>query len=406
MKPLTRILLLVALAALPLLAMTGPAQGAKKMEVAIQNEGVFLYGAYYDQDRAYQQLRQLGATHLRMNVFWHEAVVAGQREQRTKPGNVQYDFSRWDGAVAKARSYGIKVQFALTGDPPVFACGRIRAVDKCNGFKPDRKLYADFVRAAVAHFRGRVSRFSMWNEPNWYTWISPHRQAPRLYRRLYQAGYKAAKRANRNAEVVMGELAPHFQPGISNPPLKFIREMVCVNKRLKRIRGARRKCPGKLKLDAFATHPYDFEHRPTYKRPNKDELTIANIGQLPKLLNKLRKKGLIKPSKKKFPIYLTEHGYMVADNPNVRQARRRIPEGKRARWIVQSWKIAQRTPRIKQNLHFGFISPPVTDPSGFFDMGLIKSDGTIRGSFTALQSWIREAAADGKVKRPGPCSAC
>jgi hypothetical protein len=406
MKSLTKILLIAALAALPLLGTTGPAHGAKKMEVAIQNEGVFLYGAYYDQDLAYRQLRQLGATHLRMNVFWHEAVVAGQREQTSKPSDVQYDFTRWDQAVAKARSYGIKVQFALTGDPPVFACGRIRPVDKCNGFKPDRKLYADFVRAAVSHFKGRVSRFSMWNEPNWYTWISPHKQAPRLYRRLYQAGYKAAKKANRKAEVVMGELAPHFQRGISNPPLKFIREMVCVKKNLKRIKGARKKCPGKLKLDAFSTHPYDFEHKPTYKRPNKDELTIANIGQLPKLLNKLRKKGLIKPSKKKFPIYLTEHGYMVADNPNVRQAKRRIPEPRRARWIVQSWKIAQRTPRIKQNLHFGFISPPVSDPSGFFDMGLITSDGQIRRSFTALQNWIQEAVAKGQVKRPGPCSAC
>jgi hypothetical protein len=406
MKPLTRTLLLVALAALSLVAMTGPAHGAKKMEVAIQNEGVFLYGQYYDQDLAYRQLRELGATHLRMNLFWFQAVTPSQQELTTKPGNIQYDFTLWDNAVAKARSYGIKVQFALTGDPPVFACGRTRALDKCDGYKPNRKLYAHFVRAAVNHFQGRVKRFSLWNEPNWYTWISPHKQAPRLYRRIYQAGYKAAKKANRKAEIVLGEFAPHFQPGISTPPLQFIREMVCVNKKLKRIKGARRKCPGKLKMDAFSTHPYDFEHKPKFKRPNKDELTIANLGQLPKLLDKLRKKGLIKPSKKKFPIYLTEHGYMVADNPRVRQAKRRIPEPKRARWIVQAWKIAQKTPRIKQNLHFGFISPPASDPSGFFDMGLITSDGTIRGSFNALQAWIRDAAADGRVAKPGPCSAC
>ena len=143
-----------------------------------------------------------------------------------------------------------------------------------------------------------MNRFSTWNEPNWYTWISPHNQAPRLYRRLHQAAYKAAKKANPNAEVVLGEFAPHFQPGISTPPLQFIREMVCVNKKLKRIKGARKKCPGKLKMDAFSTHPYDFEHRPTKKRDNPDELTIANIGQLPKLLNKLRKKGLIKPRRR------------------------------------------------------------------------------------------------------------
>ena len=57
MKPLTKILLLVALTALPLFAMTAPTQGAKRMEVAIQNEGVFLYNNYYNQDTAYRQLR-------------------------------------------------------------------------------------------------------------------------------------------------------------------------------------------------------------------------------------------------------------------------------------------------------------------------------------------------------------
>ena len=38
----------------------------------------------------------------------------------------------------------------------------------------------------------------------------------------------------------MGETAPHFQKNISTPPLQFIREMVCVNKKLKRIRSAER----------------------------------------------------------------------------------------------------------------------------------------------------------------------
>jgi hypothetical protein len=405
MKPLTRILLLAVLAALPLLA-AAPAQGAKKLEVAIQNEGVFLYQNYYNRETAFSQLRALGATHLRVNVLWFQAVVASQSNRRTKPANVQYDFSIWDSVVNRARAYGIKVQFALAGDPPRFACGNKKKPYECDGYKPNNKLFADFVRATVSHFKGRVSRYSMWNEPNWYTWISPHKNAPLLYRKLYQAGYKAAKAANPKAEVVIGELAPHFQKGISTPPLQFIRELVCVNKKLKRIKGANKKCGRKpLKFDAFATHPYDFEHKPTKKRSNPDEVTIANINALPALLDKLRKKGLIKPKRKKFPIYLTEHGYMVADNPAVRRERR-IPESKRAKWIVQSWDIAQKAPRIKQNLHFGFISPALTDPSGFFDMGLIKFDGTPRQSFTALQNWIQDAVADGRVARPGPCSAC
>jgi hypothetical protein len=182
--------------------------------------------------------------------------------------------------------------------------------------------------------------------------------------------------------------------------------MVCVNKRLKRIRGANKKCGKKpLKFDAFATHPYDFEHKPTFERDNKDEVTMSNLDALRKLLDKLRKKGLVKTKKKRFPIYLTEHGYMVADNPQVKEARR-IRESRRQKWIVQAWDIAQGTKRIKQNLQYGFASPPPESLSGYFDMGLLFSSGQPRGSFFALRNWIQAAAADGKVARPGPCSAC
>ena len=179
-----------------------------------------------------------------------------------------------------------------------------------------------------------------------------------------------------------------------------------MNKKLKRTKGANKKCGKKpLKFDAFSTHPYDFEHKPTFKRANKDELTIANLGALPKLLTKLRKKGLIKTKKKKFPVYLTEYGYMVADNPAVRPERR-IPEDKRAKWLVQAWKIAQGTPRIKEMIHYTLLSLPPSSPSAYFDMGLLFTGGQPRQSFYSLRNWIQQAVADGDVKAPGPCGPC
>jgi hypothetical protein len=176
--------------------------------------------------------------------------------------------------------------------------------------------------------------------------------------------------------------------------------MVCVNKKLRRTRDAEEKCTGgPLQLDAYSTHPYDFTHKPTRRRKNPDELTMANIGRLPKLLNKLRKKGLIEPSKKRFPIYLTEDGYFVGGN-------RGVPEARRAQWITQAWQMALDSPRVKQMLHFVLVSPPASAPSAYFDMGLIAQNGTRRTSYFALQNWIQQAVAAGKLARPGPCSAC
>jgi hypothetical protein len=292
------------------------------------------------------------------------------------------------------------VQLDLAGDPPAFACGNKRQPYDCDGYKPDPQLFAQFVGAVVSHFRGSVNRFSLWNEPNWYTWISPHNEAPILYRQLFQAGYAAAKAANPASEIVIGELAPHFQRNISTPPLQFIREMVCVNKKLKRIKGANKKCTGgPLQFDSFSTHPYDFTSRPTKPRPNPDELTMANINALPKLLDRLRKKGLIKPAQKKFPIYLTEMGYFVS-------GRRAVPEAKRKQWLIKAWQLAENAPRIKQMLQFVLVSPPPDSPSSYFDTGLISSNGVLRPSYDALRGWIQNAAATGGVIRPGPCSAC
>lgn len=394
---LAKLLLVAGLAALPLFA-AAPAQAGKQMEVALQDDGVFLYGEHYNVDTAYQRLRALGATHLRMNVLWWQPIPAAQRTQTTVPSNIVYDWSVWDQAVARAAAYGIKVQLDLTGDPPAWACGSKQPPYACDGFRPDVNLFAHFVGAAVAHFKGRVNRFSMWNEPNWYTWISPHDEAPLIYRQLYMAGYNAAKAANPEAEVVMGEFAPHFQRNISTPPLQFVREMVCVNKRLRPIKGAAEKCTGgPLKLDAASTHPYDFTNRPTKRRKKPDELTMANINAYPRLLNRLRKKGLIEPSTKKFPIYLTENGYFVA-------GRRGVPESKRKRWITQAWQMALDAPRVKQQLHYVLVSPPADSPSSYFDMGLIGSNGVLRPSYDALRGWISEHA--GSLQSPGPCSAC
>jgi len=254
---------------------------------------------------------------------------------------------------------------------------------------------------AVRHFKNKVKRFSIWNEPNWFAWISPHKQAPLIYRRIYMAGYKGVKKAAPRAKVFMGEFAPFERPRVSIGPLRMLREMVCVNRRLKRIRGAKRKCKGgALKLDGLATHPYDFTHAPSKKPENRDSLTLGNLGKGVKLVDALQKKGLIDPSTRRTQFWLTEYGYFVRGSGNGRG----LSESKRKRWAVQGFNIAQRNPRVKANLWYILVSPPPGHPSAYFDTGLVQTNGQPRGTFFALQSWIRAAAASGRVARPRPCS--
>lgn len=404
MKPFTRILLLAGLAVLPLAA-AAPAQAAKKMEVTVQDDSVFLYNSpYYNRDAAYLQLRALGATTLRMNVLWWMTMPREQAFSKRKPRSIDYDWSRWDSAIARARDFGIKVQLDLTGDPPRWACGRKLVPNECKGLKPKPRAFKQFARDAARHFKGRVLRYSIWNEPNWFTWLRPHKKSPLLYRKLYQAGYKGVKKGYRKGKVIMGELAPYAQKRRAIAPLKFLRAMTCVNKRFQRKRNAKKKCKGKLKLDGFAHHPYDFERPPDKRRKGRDNVTMANLGALTKTLNKMRKKRLIRPSKRRIPLYLTEHGYYV-DRPETPKGRAQS-ERKRKRWTRKAFDMAQRNKFVKGMLYYVFISPPPGHPSGFFDLGLIETNGQPRGAYFALQRWVKSAAKDRRVKRPRRCRVC
>jgi hypothetical protein len=397
MNSLSRILLLAVAVLVPSL-WAGPAHAAKKMEVIVQDDAVFLHQYYYDRERAFKQLRDLGASRLRMNLLWWQAMPEAQAMSKTKPGTINYDWSRFDGAIARAKAYGIKVQLDLTGEPPVWACGSKKPPGICDGYKPNVKEFGKFALAAAKHFGRAVDRYSIWNEPNWYAWLSPPSQVPTLYRALYKAGYAGVKKGNRNAQVLMGETAPQYQKCCAMAPLQFLREVFCVNKKFKRIAGGRNCKGGPLKSDGYAHHPYDFTEAPTSRRSNRDDLTMSNLGSLTATLDRLTRMGLLRGSKKKLPVYLTEYGYFV-------RGARRLPEAKRAKYIVKGYDIAQRNPRVLAQTYYVFVSPPADNPSSFFDLGLIETGGTPRAGYNKLRSWVNAAAKRGKVAKPGSCSA-
>lgn len=395
MNRIARTILVVALALVPALAAT-PAQAAKKMEVSAQDDGVFLYQQHSNREAAFRHLRTLGVSRLRVNVLWHQTMSEQQRNAKKKPRTVAYNFGIWEDVIARAKAYGIKVHLNLTGEPPRWACGNKKVPGKCNGNRPNTKEFRKFTQVVAKNFGRTVDRYSIWNEPNWYTWLSPHKDAPLIYRELYRAGYAGVKKGNKRAKVLMGETAPYFQKRKAQAPLEFIREMFCVNKRFKKVS---KKCKGKaLKMDGYAHHPYDFQVAPTKRRKGADNVTMANLPALTATLDKLRKKGFIK-GPKLAPVYLTEHGYFVSGS-------RRIAEKKRAKYTVKSFEMAQKNKRIKAQLYYILISPPADSASAFFDLGLISQAGVLTRTFKALAKWVDRAASSGKVAKPRRCSAC
>jgi beta-glucosidase/6-phospho-beta-glucosidase/beta-galactosidase len=174
---------LAGLACLFLLALAPAAHAARSMEVAVQDDPLLVNGQHGNLPLGLKLTERLGGSWIRANVVW-SYVVDRYKRRRTAPANIQYNWTGYDNLVAGAEQHGIHVQLALTGPAPAWATGN----HKVGPVKPKAGAFADFARAAAEHFRGHVTRYSIWNEPNYVGWISPLRSAPRVYRALYQSG--------------------------------------------------------------------------------------------------------------------------------------------------------------------------------------------------------------------------
>ena len=159
-------------------------------------------------------------------------------------------------------------------------------------------------------YRGQVARYSIWNEPNLRSWLQGRnrRETPAgRYRKLYIRGYKAIKRADRRAAVLIGELALYGRRAADHP-VAFLRRVTCTSAAYRRARG----CSG-LRADGVAVHPYEFGHRSaTWQHPNPDVVSIGSLRRFNRSLGRLRRAGALRtPSGRTPGIYLTEFGHFA-----------------------------------------------------------------------------------------------
>lgn len=164
--------------------------------------------------------------------------------RRIEPKRGTWDFVAYDRLVDAAARRGIEVLALLCyGNPWASRLGFLG--DEC--FPPqDRSDFARYVEATARHFRGRVRRYEIWNEPN----AGPRFWKPftnaRGYAALLDAAYRAGKAADPLARFAFGGLFwQEFTPLVPGA-LHFAGDVF-------------RARPGMAaRFDAFAFHPYRY----------------------------------------------------------------------------------------------------------------------------------------------------
>jgi hypothetical protein len=332
-----RVIHLVAVATFLICAANAPRASA--LEIGLQDDSVFLTQRfYYDTDKAYKQAAELGVTHIRTNVYWSDFV--------------RYGYAPWDRLVNTARKWGMTVQATLCGTTKFDTTGDRRLSYR----KPSARRFATFARRFATHFRGRVTRYSIWNEPNYSYFLSPQFKAPQMYRALYLAGYKAIKGAYSRNKVWIGELGP------SHDPIGF----------LDRVSTG-------LRADGLAYHPFQWSAAPgAFVRENK-HIGISSTPRLKAALRRFaRQRRLRTPLGGTPKIYFTEFAYPS----NVIRS-----ESRRADWTVKAYRFA-KAQGIKQLLYYTLVQPP-RSAKIYFNSGMINPDGSPTPVFTSLRKYLK-----------------
>jgi hypothetical protein len=337
-----------------------PAAASKNLELAVQDDAVLLTRSYGDAQLAFDRATQMGASWVRVNLRWAASMPDAQARAKSKPRSVAWDFGQLERLLAETQARGLKVQVTLTGPAPAWATSN----RKLGVQAPSKKQYARFVTAAVRTFKDRVTRWSVWNEPNWKTQLGPRSRAASIYRGLYRSGYAAIRAQQPGARVLIGELMPGANRTHSIPMLRFLRSLACA------------KCP-RLRADGFAIHPYNFARRPrSAKSHNRDIVEMGSLSRLTRALDGLARRGRLRTSRGgRMPLYITEFGYHTSGPVAVTSSTH-------ARWMTEAYRIAERNPRVRQLLQYQLIDPWPKHVT--WRSAVLKRDGAPTAAFHAL----------------------
>lgn len=307
-----------------------------------------LYGQPEDQvDRALDRVAAVGITTVRLMVPW-----AGVE---ARP-NV-YDWKLVDRTVNAAAARGLTVLATLNATP---AWATTPGTPMLSGRPKATSDYGRFAGAVAARYRGKISAYEIWNEPNASFFYKPNPD-PAGYTQLLKSAYPAIKTADPTAIVVTGGLGAIVDHGaMAVDAVKFVKGMYAA--------GAADY------FDALGYHPYQYTMMFSDGDYHPDSPTnqLANIRQV-MLDNEDRNKK----------IWATEYGEPSSIAGETAQATFLAD-------MLKNWK---RLPYAGPVYVYTVRDRNSSSAESVDTLGLFRSDGTPKPALDAVEVALRDDAA-------------
>jgi hypothetical protein len=436
-------LLTLVLGLIALLAIAATATAKTTQPTMLQDDKVLVGGSQAQRDARLDELKSLGVDIVKVRVNWRSVAPSGSSS--TKPSfnatdPAAYPDAGWapyDAIVRGAAARGMGVYFQLGGSAPEWATKGNSAVNE-----PNAGEFKSFVQAVGTRYSGsyggsagtpatpggggtpipipkeladvlgsggpgataaqagsaalpRVTLFSVWNEPNLKSWLSPQTKngvpyAPVVYRRLlYAAADGLSASGHASDQLLIGELLPFARSGRTGStklrPLTFLRELACVNSKFRPYKGKAAKlrgCSGKFRKlpgTGLAFHPYTLGGGPDIKTPNKDDASISTLSRVTKTLDRMYSKGRL--AKRKMPLWITEFGFQSSPPDHFATPLSRIPG-----FMGQSERIAYRNGRVASYSQYPLLDD--SDLAGFQSGLRYKNGKAKKGVYAAFAHTI------------------
>jgi hypothetical protein len=417
---------------LAVLALSGSPADGRHLETTVQDDAVMLHSAPALVREAARRIAWLGADRVRITAGW--SALAPDPQGRGRPGppfdpadSRTYPREPWlrlDRAVKAADAVGLDVMLDVAFWAPRWAVSRaVKPADR-QTWAPNPSEFGRFTAALARRYDGTfpdperlgerlpaVRMWTTWNEPNSPTflrpqWIRRHgrwqSESAHVYRAMHDAAYDALKaRSSRNFVLAGGTAATGSRrAGIGGvSPLRFLRDVACVDSRLRPLAIPECRNYRPLRADGWAHHPYSRTTTPATSDPDPDDAPLADVGRLERLLDTLADRGRLA---RRLPLYETEYAYET--NPPDPTA----PFGtiEQARFMSWSTWLAWRDPDTRMFAQFLLRDIDPRDSRrkrltkwGDFQTGLFFADGKPKPAVQAFRMpfWAEAVTGAGGV---------
>ncbi len=271
---------------------------------------------FWKKERTMQMINQAGIQWIKQLFSWNE--IEFKKGYFTDDKNKKPGWQKYDEIVDLATKYNVKI-VARIDQTPAWANP---AGGTPGGHPANYQDYADFLKAFVQHYKGKVQYITVWNEPNLEReWEPTKKVNPAQYVEMLKVAYKAVKDTDPSVKVMAAPLAITLEQSVNLDELSYLDQMY--------------KAGAKDFFDIMPANAYGLEYAPDAAPDPK----ILNYRRVELLHDVMVKNGDANKA-----VWFNEYGWNAspASIPNDRLTWGRVTEQQQADWTVQGIDYAKK----------------------------------------------------------------